>query len=141
MSTLGIQVAVQVQDEIAQALRHAGVRKTGGMLFGEVVTPHRVRIIEATVEGEGSFASFTRRVSRGKRFSRRFMKKHAHAYQQYNYVGEWHSHPSFTLSPSITDSESMRGILQEIPHAHFVLLLIVRLREKLEIGAFCWQRG
>jgi hypothetical protein len=51
-----------------------------------------------------------------------------HDYRRFNYVGEWHSHPSFEPEPSSRDDTSMREIVQDPKvGANFVALLIVKL--------------
>jgi hypothetical protein len=59
-----------------------------------------------------------------------------HDYTRFNYIGEWHSHPSFTPVPSRCDDNSMREIVQDPKvGANFVVLLIVKLHDGKELQA------
>jgi [CysO sulfur-carrier protein]-S-L-cysteine hydrolase len=56
-------------------------------------------------------------------------------YRRFNYLGEWHSHPSFSVQPSFEDIESMTDIVESGNSTiTFAVLLIVRLRWRLWIG-------
>jgi len=70
----------EVAERLAGALRDAGRREVGGVLMG----------------GRG-----------GARSPTPLFRETGHDYTRYNYLGEWHSHPSFALEPSHRDSESM----------------------------------
>jgi len=55
-------------------------------------------------------------------------------FQRFNYLGEWHSHPSFSVLPSPEDVGTMIDIVEN-PRSEitFAVLLIVRLRLRLWI--------
>jgi proteasome lid subunit RPN8/RPN11 len=59
---------------------------------------------------------------------RRFFMKTGYNYTHFNYLGEWHSHPSFPPSPSVNDCDTMWSIVED-PEvgANFAVLVIVRL--------------
>ena len=58
-----------------------------------------------------------------------FFQRTGHDYQRFNYLGEWHSHPSFSVRPSIEDVSTMTDIVSNPASAiNFAILLIVRLR-------------
>lgn len=58
------------------------------------------------------------------------------SYSQYNYLGEWHSHPSISPEPSQKDIQSMLEIItDEEVGANFVILLVVRLKDAQELEA------
>jgi hypothetical protein len=67
---------------------------------------------------------------------RAFFQRAQHDYTRFNYIGEWHSHPSFEPIPSLRDDTSMREIIQD-PEvgANFVVLLIVKLNQAGQILA------
>lgn len=128
---------------ITAACRRAGVRETGGMLFGEHFADREFKVVEATVAGTGLVASFVRSVGAGLSRLDAFFRRTRHDYKRFNYLGEWHSHPSFALHPSTTDDYSMFEIVNDpSTSARFVVSLIVRLDDDmLSAAAFTYFPG
>lgn len=125
---LTLLIPLDVLHAIERACKRAGFRETGGMLFGEHLAAERFRVVEATVAGEGSFARFVRGIREGVTRLNDFFRRTHHDYQRFNYIGEWHSHPSFALSPSGTDDASMFEIVNdESTNARFAISMIVKL--------------
>ena len=119
----------EVAERIRRALHAAGQRETGGILMGQHVDKNTFRIVDVTVEPvEGTWSSFWRSLRAVAVPLRRFFKRTGHRYQQFNYLGEWHSHPSFDVTPSPRDDRTMWDIASDTTvGANFVVLLIVRL--------------
>ena len=124
-----------VAEKLVSALQDAGRREIGGVLMGEHVSEGVFRIRDLTVQRRGgTFASFVREVRAVLAPLRRFFHETGHDYARYNYLGEWHSHPSFTTEPSGKDSESMWRIVEDpTVGAHFAVLVIVRLADAGEL--------
>lgn len=118
------------------ALRKAGQREIGGILMGEHVGPNLFVIREMTVHRRGMFASFVRRIEDAIDKLRAFFDQTAHDYTRFNYLGEWHSHPSFPPYPSFTDNVSMLEIVQDVKvGATFAVLMIAKLEREGELVA------
>lgn len=118
------------------ALRKSGRREVGGMLMGEHAGPNLFVVREMTVHRRGAFASFVRRIEDAIGRLRAFFQQTGHDYTRFNYIGEWHSHPSFAPYPSRTDDLSMLQIIQdEIVGANFVVLLIAKIGPMGELVA------
>jgi integrative and conjugative element protein (TIGR02256 family) len=129
-----IRVPSHIRSELIEVLQKAGGRETGGILMGECLTPNRFRITEISVSSKGGFAYFSRKLVHALDPLRRFFERTGHQYQRFNYLGEWHSHPSFVPEPSTHDLQSMLQIVQDPGvGANFVILLIVRLRDAATI--------
>lgn len=110
------------------ALRKAGRREIGGILMGEHTGPNIFIVREITVHRRGAFASFVRRIEDAIGRLRAFFQETGHDYARFNYIGEWHSHPSFAPYPSRMDDLSMLQIVQdEEVGANFAVLLIAKL--------------
>lgn len=110
------------------ALRKAGRREVGGILMGEHAGPNLFVVREMTVHRRGAFASFVRRIEDAVGKLRAFFQNTGHDYTRFNYLGEWHSHPSFSPYPSKTDDFSMLQIVQdENVGANFAVLMIIKL--------------
>jgi hypothetical protein len=106
------------------------------MLFGEHVGEDDFRVLDATVEGIGGFASFLRGLAHGLSRLESFFRRTRRDYRRFNYLGEWHSHPSFALRPSATDDATMLEIVNDAATgARFAVGLIVKLEDDLLRGA------
>jgi integrative and conjugative element protein (TIGR02256 family) len=114
---------------LEKALREAGRREVGGILMGEQKAESVFRIEDLTIQsGGGAFATFIRAISNVHRRLDAFFRRTGHEYTRFNYLGEWHSHPSFPPSPSTTDCATMWSIVEDPKvGANFAVLLIVRL--------------
>jgi hypothetical protein len=134
----------EVAERLVGALRDAGRKEVGGVLMGEHVSEGVFRVRDLTVQRRGTFASFVREVGLTLGPLRRFFRETGDDYTRYNYVGEWHSHPSFATEPSHRDAESMWRIVEDhAVGANFAVLLIVRLGDegKLEGSATAYLPG
>lgn len=112
--------------------------------MGEHVSAGVFRIRDLTVQRRGTLASFVREVGAALAPLRRFFRETGQDYVRYNYLGEWHSHPSFTTEPSHKDSESMWRLVEDpAVGANFAVLLVVRLgaREEIEGSATTYLPG
>jgi hypothetical protein len=110
-------------------LKEADSQEIGGILMGEYVADEVYRVCDLTVQRQGgTFASFVRMVRETIAPLRRFFHRTGYNFTYFNYLGEWHSHPSFTLHPSGVDSETMWEIVND-PQvgANFAVLMVVQL--------------
>jgi len=97
--------------------------------MGEYVADGVYRLCDLTIQRQsGTFASFVRMVREILIPLRRFFHRTDYKFTQFNYLGEWHSHPSFAPYPSGVDSETMLGIVDD-PQvgANFAVLMVVQL--------------
>ena len=86
---------------LVAALEKAGKREIGGQLFGEQLAPSHFVVTELTIQTRrGSFARFVVDLLQAARDAIRFFERTEHHYTRFNYIGEWHSHPSFAVQPS-----------------------------------------
>lgn len=121
-----------VRERLESALAAAGVREIGGVLMGECLAPSKFRIADVTIQRRGgNFSSFMRRLGKALSALARFFRQTGENYTRFNYLGEWHSHPSFSTTPSEKDVASMRAIVGDPKvGANFVALIIVRLGDR-----------
>ena len=121
------------------ALRTAGRREIGGVLLGELVKPNTFKILEITIQRSGgTFSHFVRDPKLHNEAIEAFFERTGHKYERFNYLGEWHSHPSFSTHPSPSDIRSMYRIVSEpAVGANFAALVVVKLasRSALELSA------
>lgn len=127
---------------LREALRHAGTREIGGQIYGEQLAPSDFLATELTVQRQrGSFARFIVDLMQATRDAMRFFERTRHQYMRYNYIGEWHSHPSFEILPSSTDVAAMRGLVADPEFkGQFAVLMITRLDgEEVTCGAWLFD--
>ena len=132
-----IHLPIDIQKKLILALEKSGNREIGGVLMGEHVDEAEFRIVDLTIQQQfGGVAFFVRLVVDTVKPLKRFFKKTQHNYKKFNYLGEWHSHPSFSPMPSQKDTQSMIEIIADSDTgANFAVLLIVRLKNVQEIEA------
>lgn len=117
-------ITARIESELAAA----GSREVGGIMMAEHSGVDEFLVREISVHRRGTFASFFRRIEDALTVLHRFFDRTQRDYLHYNYVGEWHSHPSFEPIPSNRDHESMLQIVSDVSvGANFVVLLIVKL--------------
>lgn len=129
--------------KLREALRQAGIREIGGQIYGEQLAPSRFRASEITIQARpGSFARFWVDLIQVARDARRFFQRTQSDYKRFNYLGEWHSHPSFAVRPSETDKESMRTLVEDPDFpSGFAVLMIVKLNAgRMERAAWLFDR-
>ncbi|MDE2430625.1 MAG: Mov34/MPN/PAD-1 family protein [Burkholderiales bacterium] len=118
----------EISSLIIEALLKSGSREVGGILMAEHTGVNEFTIRDITVQKRGAFASFFRKIEDALGRLNNFFDKAYHDYSRFNYLGEWHSHPSFEPIPSPKDDQSMFQIVQDVSvGANFAVLLIVKL--------------
>lgn len=99
------------------------------MLMGEEVGDQIFRIVEFTIDNKsGSHSHFFRDADQHEQALFDFFEKTEADYARFNYLGEWHTHPSFSVHPSLLDVRSMQKLVDESEGVNFAVLLIARLR-------------
>jgi len=117
-----------ISRQIEGALIKADRREVGGLLMAEHVSTNEFVVREVTIHQQGTFASFVRHIHGVWSKLTRFFDQTKHDYARFNYIGEWHSHPSFDPFPSSQDHRTMEEIVTDRSvGANFVVLLVVKL--------------
>ena len=91
----------KILKRLRRELRRAGEREIGGLLMGEHVLDEMFRVTEISVQrAGGSEACFVRDPASHKTQLEKFFADTGADYSRFNYLGEWHSHPTFEAVPS-----------------------------------------
>jgi integrative and conjugative element protein (TIGR02256 family) len=125
-----IELAHEIEKRLRKDLRQAGRREIGGMLFAEQLAPAHFKLIDFSTDRDaGDHTHFQRDPKVHQQALDAFFDRTGRDYSRFNYLGEWHSHPSFPINPSAEDLQTMVDLV-ETPNSSisFALLLIVRLR-------------
>ena len=130
-----IELIPAIEKRLRRALREAGRREIGGMLLAEQIAPGRFRIADFSLDGSsGTHATFKRDPVSHRRTLDEFFRRTDRNFEHFNYLGEWHSHPSFCVAPSLEDIGTMTQIVEDQDSAiNFAVLLIARLRFRIWI--------
>jgi hypothetical protein len=86
------------------------------------------RIVDITVQRSGGDqACFIRQPKDHQKALKKFFARTGNDFTRFNYLGEWHSHPSFVASPSSTDVATMQSMMADSSvGANFLVLLIAK---------------
>lgn len=123
-----IEIEDHVKDRLRRALRTAGSREIGGVLMGEQIAPGQFRVVDLSIDiHAGGRAHFVRNLEVHADALSAFFLETGHQYDRFNYLGEWHSHPLFSVTPSTQDVASMIDLVEGERGIEFAVLLIVRL--------------
>jgi hypothetical protein len=99
-----IELTPAVETRFRSDLRKARKREIGGMLFAEQLEPNHFSVIDFSLDSfSGSHAAFRRDPGSHQTTLDQFFERTRGDFQRFNYLGEWHSHPSFSVHPSAQD--------------------------------------
>ena len=127
-----IELGHNIRTRLRKALRQAGRREIGGMIFAEQLAPTHFRVIDFSLDAHsGSHATFNRDPNVHRQALDEFFRRTGHDFTRFNYLGEWHSHPSFSARPSLDDIATMTDLVENGEDISFAVLMIVRLRFQL----------
>ena len=130
---------------LQRELKRAGAQEIGGLLMGEHVQDEVFRIADVSIQRSGGTnVCFIRHPEKHRHDLDAFFARTEKDYERFNYLGEWHSHPSFEPLPSNTDIATMQSISEDpTVGAHFVVLMIVRLSDEqtLDVTATAFRSG
>jgi proteasome lid subunit RPN8/RPN11 len=114
--------------KLRKELRAAGRNEIGGVLAGEHLGEGRFLVKDLSIQRDGTPTRFVRDPAQHRKFMRRFHLLTGNNPGRFNYLGEWHSHPSFVALPSGPDVQAMLSEIHDPEQAaSFLVLLIVRL--------------
>jgi hypothetical protein len=113
--------------------------------MGEHLGDETFRVANISVQhAGGSEACFIRNPADHHSQLQEFFALTGENYSRFNYLGEWHSHPSFDSRPSITDVVTMQSIVNDpAVGVNFLILLIISLRRRnrIDIAAVAFRPG
>lgn len=119
----------RVLKQLHSEMRRARRREIGGLLLGEHVGEETFRVVDVTVQRTGgSSAHFVRDPTQHQAQLDSFFARTGADFTRYNYLGEWHSHPSFEPLPSPKDIATMQALVERADvGVNFAVLVIARV--------------
>lgn len=132
MKQISISLDDNSKQKIVEALKRYSPNEIGGILIGNKVSEDYIIVNDVSISNERglfNFASFIRDTIKAQKLLNEHYKNSTGFY-----VGEWHSHPSFSLNPSSKDINTMKGIIQDKNYnVSFAILIIVKLNLEKEL--------
>ncbi|WP_425610904.1 Mov34/MPN/PAD-1 family protein [Xanthomonas campestris] len=127
---MNIIISPEMCGLLSKELKLAGSREIGGVLVGEHLGAGRFQVADVSVQRHGGSRTYFKRDPEIHRaFISEFYRRTGCDYARFNYLGEWHSHPSCPAIPSAHDLYSMQSIVEQPEvNVDFALLLVVRQR-------------
>jgi integrative and conjugative element protein (TIGR02256 family) len=104
--------------------------------MGEHVGDDVFRVVDISVQRSGgSRIHFVRDPSSHATQLQAFFARTGNDFTRFNYLGEWHSHPTCEPIPSSTDCDSMQSIVDNPDvGVNFLVLLVVKLAGRQKIA-------
>lgn len=139
-----LQLPIDVLRGMRRHLFRSGSREIGGILMGEEIADQLFRIVDFSVDTSGGTrAQFLRDSDHHDEALSAFFERTGANYARFNYLGEWHSHPSFSVHPSLQDMHAMQDLVDGSGGVDFAVLFISRLRWywHFECSAHLFVRG
>lgn len=125
---IDVLLTTGVMRRLKRELRQAGAREIGGVMAAEQVADGKFVVRALSVQTDGTVASFKRDPARHRAFIRRFHLLTGNKPERFNYLGEWHSHPSFLALPSGPDLRQMQDLIEDQEQtSSFLVLMVVKL--------------
>lgn len=114
--------------QLRRELLAAGSNEIGGVLAAEQVADGRFLVVDLSVQRNGTSSHFLRDPVQHRHFIKGFHKRMGHEPERFNYLGEWHSHPSYPAIPSNEDIYQMQALVEDKEQrSTFLVLMIVKL--------------
>ena len=114
--------------KLRRELGAAGTNEIGGVLAAEQVAEGKFLVLDLSVQRNGTTSHFNRDPIQHAEFIRRFHERMGNRPEQFNYLGEWHSHPSYPAVPSSEDFRQMQKLVEDKEQVSmFLALLVVKL--------------
>ncbi len=104
--------------------------------MGEHVCDELFRVVDISVQRSGgSQVHFVRDASSHATQLQAFFARTGNDFTRFNYLGEWHSHPTFAPAPSSTDFDSMQSIVDNPDvGVNFLILLVFKLASRKRLA-------
>lgn len=137
-----IIIPKKLTKKIFNQVKKCRLNETKGALFACKISDEIFEVDDVYIEKKiGSFA-FVELVNNEKYqvYQKCYHEKNGYDYVNHNYIGDWHSHPSFELYPSSFDMAEVKKDLKK-SNAKFLVQIIVKIsNEKLTGNAFYYDR-
>lgn len=134
--TVELVLPVAIVQRMKVSLNRAKEREIGGVLMARQIAPGKFEIVDFSVdEVTGDREQFVRNTMLHDGVLNDFFERTGRDYSNFNYIGEWHSHPNLPVVPSVTDLTSMENLVNGERDIPIAALLVVRSDDPSEFTA------
>lgn len=114
--------------KLRRELVNAGANEIGGVLAAEQIGDGKFLVLDLSVQRDGTNTHFERDPVQHVEFIKKFHERMGSQPEKFNYLGEWHSHPSYQAIPSKEDIIQMQKLVKDDEQAStFLTLMVVKL--------------
>lgn len=141
--TLRLTVPRSQLEKMQACLKEGGIREIGGWLVAEQIAPGDFELVGFTVDLEvGTWDHFESVPGSHTEQLDEILMANENRSGRVDYLGEWHSHPTFPPVPSTIDLAAMTNMVENSGPA-FAALVIVRMlvTTSIEASITTFQRG
>lgn len=141
-----LKLRIEIRDDLLTQMVERGQnfypKEYGGILVGRYVDSDRLVIIEDMVLPK-NYRSSAYSFERGNKGLKEALAKHFESNPSLTYVGEWHTHPNSSTTPSTTDTNALRQIAQHdnVFIENPILVIIALTRRGHEFGFYVWYHN
>lgn len=122
-------------NKIFERIKETAPNETKGALFAQKINDNLYVVDDVYFEKKvGSFAFvelYNNKIYQ--QFQRKYHEKHNNDFKNHNYIGDWHSHPSFECYPSGFDQLEVQADLQQ-SNARFLIQTILKIKDDKLVG-------
>ena len=76
-----------------------------------------------------------------RKFCKRYFDKHKGEYHIHNYIGDWHSHPSFSCTPSYYDQQEVEEDLRKSNGQFLIQIILKDKNNRLNGNAYYYNNS
>lgn len=137
-----IEIPKPISELLKRELEVMNQNETRGSFFAERVNGALFKVNDVYFSKKRGTFSFIKMLigDEYKKFQKNYHKKYFFEYEKYNYIGDWHSHPSFSCLPSSYDiAEAIDDFKKS--NANFIIQIIIKIEnDKLVGNAFLYDK-
>lgn len=130
---------ILIKDDVKRLLydsiKKAGDKEIKGACFARYINDEYFEIEDiyiSEIKGTKFFSNLIIN-NKYKKFVNSYFKKHNFDFTKHNYIGDWHSHPSFSCEPSSYDiKEACDEFIKS--NANFLIQIILKIKDDRLFG-------
>lgn len=138
-----IVIPKEISELLKKELDFMGQNETKGSFFAERIDNDLFEVNEIYFSKKRGTFSFIKMIigDEYKKFQKKYHEKYSFDYEKYNYIGDWHSHPSFSCFPSTYDKKEAIDDFKK-SNANFIVQFIFKNENDSLIGkAFLYDNS
>lgn len=130
-----------ISKKIYQRIKETSPNETKGALFAKKINDDLYEIDAVYFEKIIGTYAFVKLYNNEayKKFQEKYHAKHLNDYETHNYIGDWHSHPSFECYPSSYDRLEVESDLQKSNAKFLIQMILKNINQSLTGNCFLYN--